>query len=219
MPAFGRGATEDPGEPLMSRRLLVILALLAVTFAVLTGVAVRRGVLTPKSETAAVGGPFRLVDQTGRKVDQSVLKGKWSAVFFGFTNCPDACPTTLFALGQTETLLGSRAADVQTVFISVDPARDTPERIAAYLATEAFPKRILGLTGTAAQVDAVAKAYHVYYQKAGEGAGYSVDHSTFTYLMNPRGRFACVIPYNETPQQIDARIQAAMAKGDNAESC
>jgi protein SCO1/2 len=203
----------------MSRRLLVILALLAVTFAVLTGVAVRRGVLTPKSESAAVGGPFQLVDQTGRKVDQTVLKGKWSAVFFGFTNCPDACPTTLFALGQTETLLGTKAADVQTVFVSVDPARDTPQRIAAYLSTEAFPKRILGLTGTPAQVGAVAKAYHVYYQKAGEGPGYSVDHSTFTYLMNPKGRFTCVIPYNQTPPQIAARIQAAMAQGDDAESC
>jgi protein SCO1/2 len=203
----------------MSRRLLVILALLAVTFAILTGVAVRRGVLTPKSETAAVGGPFQLVDQTRRKVDQTVLKGKWSAVFFGFTNCPDACPTTLFALGQAEKLLGAKADAVQTIFISVDPARDTPERLAAYLSTDAFPKRVLGLTGTPAQVDGVAKAYHVYYQKAGEGAAYSVDHSTFTYLMNPKGGFACVIPYNQTPQEIAARIQAAMAKGDNADSC
>jgi protein SCO1/2 len=203
----------------MSRRLLVILALLAVTFAILTGVAVRRGVLTPKSETAAVGGPFQLVDQTRRKVDQTVLKGKWSAVFFGFTNCPDACPTTLFALSQAEKLLGAKADAVQTIFISVDPARDTPERLAAYLSTDAFPKRVLGLTGTPAQVDGVAKAYHVYYQKAGEGAAYSVDHSTFTYLMNPKGGFACVIPYNQTPQEIAARIQAAMAKGDNADSC
>ncbi|CAN7640287.1 SCO family protein [Phenylobacterium sp. LjRoot225] len=204
----------------MSRRLPVILALLAVTFAVLTGVAVWRGVLTPKSQTAAVGGPFQLVDQTRRKVDQTVLKGKWSAVFFGFTNCPDACPTTLFALGEAEKLLGPKAAEVQTIFISVDPARDTPERMATYLSTDAFPKRVLGLTGTAEQVAGVAKAYHIYYQrKAGEGDAYSVDHSTFTYLMNPKGRFVCVIPYNETPQQITARIQAAMAKGDKAESC
>jgi protein SCO1/2 len=203
----------------MSRRLLVILALLAVTFAVLTGVAVQRGVLTPKSETAAVGGPFQMVDQTGRKVDQTVLKGKWSAVFFGFTNCPDACPTTLFALGQTEKLLGPKADQMQTVFISVDPARDTPPQLANYLSTDAFPKRLIGLTGTPEQVDGVAKAYHVYYQKAGTGPAYSVDHSTFTYLMNPKGGFTCVIPYNESPQQIAARIQTAMSKGDDAESC
>jgi protein SCO1/2 len=203
----------------MSRRLLVILALLALAFAVLTAVAVRQGVLAPKRETAAVGGPFQLVDQTGRSVDQSVLKGKWSAVFFGFTNCPDACPTTMFALGQAEKLLGPKADGFQTVFISVDPARDTPKQLASFLATDAYPKQVVGLTGTPDQVDGVAKAYHVYYQKAGTGAAYSVDHSTITYLMNPKGRFACVIPYNEPPQAIAARVKAAMAKGDDAESC
>jgi protein SCO1/2 len=203
----------------MSRRLLVILALLALAFAVLTAVAVRQGVLAPRQETAAVGGPFQLVDQAGRSVDQSVLKGKWSAVFFGFTNCPDACPTTMFALGQAEKLLGPKAVDFQTVFISVDPARDTPKQLAAFLATDAYPKHVVGLTGTPAQVDDVTKAYHVYYQKAGTGTSYGVDHSTITYLMNPKGRFACVIAYNEPPQAIAAKVQAAIAKGDDAESC
>jgi protein SCO1/2 len=203
----------------MSRRLLIILALLALAFAVLTAVAVRQGVLAPKQETAAVGGPFQMVDQTGRKVDQSLLRGKWSAVFFGFTYCPDACPTTMFALGQAEKLLGPKAQDFQTVFISVDPARDTPKQLSQFLATDAFPKQVIGLTGTPADVGGVTKAYHVYYQKAGEGAAYTVDHSTMTYLMNPNGRFACVIPYGATPQQIVAKVQAAMAQGDDAESC
>jgi protein SCO1/2 len=203
----------------MSRRLLVILALLAVAFAVLTGIAVRRGVLAPKSQTAAVGGPFQLVDQSGRKVDQSVLEGKWSAVFFGYTFCPDACPTTLFALGQAQKLLGPKAQDFQTVFISVDPSRDTPQKLKDYLATDAFPKGSIGLTGTPDQVARAASSYHVYYQKAGEGEGYAVNHSTITYLMNPKGQFACVIPYNESPQQIAARVEAAMAKGDGADSC
>jgi protein SCO1/2 len=203
----------------MSRRLLVILALLAVAFAVLTGIAVRRGVLAPKPQTAAVGGPFQLVDQSGRKVDQSVLEGKWSAVFFGYTFCPDACPTTLFALGQAQKLLGPKAQDFQTVFISVDPSRDTPQKLKDYLATDAFPKGSIGLTGTPDQVARAASAYHVYYQKAGEGEGYAVNHSTITYLMNPKGQFACVIPYNESPQQIAARVEAAMARGDGADSC
>jgi len=203
----------------MSRRLLVILALLALAFAVLTAVAVRQGVLSPRHETATVGGPFRMVDQTGAKVDQSLLKGKWSAIFFGFTNCPDACPTTLFSLGQAEKLLGPKADDFQTVFVSVDPTRDTPKQLAAFLTTDAFPRRVVGLTGTPDQVDAVARAYHVFYQKAGAGAAYSVDHSTFTYLMNPKGQFACVIPYNDPPAAIAAKVQAAMAKGANAESC
>jgi len=203
----------------MSRRLLVILALLAVAFAILTTVAVRRGVLAPRQETAAIGGPFQMVDQTGAKVDQSVLKGKWSAVFFGFTNCPDACPTTMFALGQAEKLLGAKADRFQTVFISVDPARDTPDKLAAFLATDAYPKHVVGLTGTPQQVDQAARAYHVYFQKVGTGPAYSVDHSTITYLMNPKGRFACVITYNDPPQAIAAKVRAAMAKGDDAESC
>ena len=203
----------------MSRRLLVILALLAVAFAVLTGIAVKRGVLAPEPETAAVGGPFQLVDQSGRKVDQSVLEGKWSAVFFGFTYCPDACPTTLFALGQAEPLLGAKADDFQTVFISVDPARDTPAKVAEYLQTEAFPKRVVGLTGTPDQVAEAARAYRVYYQKAGEGEFYNVDHSTITYLMSPKGRLVCVIPHGAAPEQIAAKVKAAMSKGPNADSC
>jgi protein SCO1/2 len=153
----------------MSRRLLVILALLAVAFAVLTGIAVKQGVLAPRPETAAVGGPFQLVDQSGRRVDQSVLKGKWSAVFFGYTFCPDACPTTMFALGQAQKLLGPGAARFQTVFISVDPARDTPRQLASYLATDAFPKGAIGLTGTPDQVAQAARAYHVYFQRPARG--------------------------------------------------
>jgi protein SCO1/2 len=206
----------------MSRRLLVILALLAVLFAVFTGLAVRKGVLAGRGagqQTAAIGGPFQLVDQTGRKVDQRVLKGKWSAVFFGYTFCPDACPTTMFALGQAQKLLGAKADRFQTVFISVDPARDTPKQLASFLSTDAFPKGAIGLTGTPAQVDRAAKAYHVYYQAVGSGSAYTVNHSTVTYLMNPQGRFACLLPYDAQPQQIAAKVEAAMAAGDRAESC
>jgi protein SCO1/2 len=205
----------------MSRRLLLILALLAVAFAAVTALAIYRGVLGPRptDQTVAIGGPFQLVDQTGRNVDQRVLEGKWSAVFFGYTFCPDVCPTTMFALGQAQTLLGPKAAAFQTVFISVDPARDTPKQLASFLSTDAFPKGAIGLTGTPDQVDRVAKAYHVYYQKAGEGAAYTVNHVSITYLMNPKGRFACVIPYETPPAQIAAKIEAAMAQGAGAESC
>jgi protein SCO1/2 len=203
----------------MSRRLLAIFALLAVAFAILTGLAVRSGILAPRQQTAAVGGPFQMTDQSGRTVDDSVLKGKWSAVFFGFTQCPDACPTTLFALAQTQKLLGDRAKDFQTVFISVDPARDTPKQLAVYLSNDAFPKGTVGLTGTPAQVDATAKAYHVFHQKAGDGPDYTVNHSTMTYLMDKHGRFACLIPYGETPQQMAAQIARAMEDGPQGTSC
>ena len=201
----------------MSRTMLVILAVLALAFAAITGLAVRKGILGSQEQSAAIGGPFHLVDQTGKAVDEKLLKGKWSAVFFGFTYCPEACPTTLFALGQTEKLLNDK--DFQTVFVSVDPARDTPATLTTYLSNTAFPRAAVGLTGTADEVAGAAKAYHVFYQKAGEGAGYTINHSTITYLMSPRGQFVCVIPYGAPPEVMARMIKSAIARGPRAQSC
>jgi protein SCO1/2 len=201
----------------MSRTMLVILAVLALAFAAITGLAVRNGILGSHQQSAAIGGPFHLVDQSGKAVDEKLLKGKWSAVFFGFTYCPEACPTTLFALGQTEKELNAK--DFQTVFVSVDPARDTPQQMATYLSNTAFPRATVGLTGTAEQVADAAKAYHVFYQKAGEGPGYTINHSTITYLMSPRGQFVCVIPYGAPPEVMTKMIKSAMARGPRAQSC
>lgn len=203
----------------MSRKILALIAVLALALAILTGLAVRKGVLGPQPQTVAVGGPFQLVDTSGHTVNQDLLKGKWSVVFFGFIHCPDICPTTLFELGQVEPLLGADADKVQTVFISVDPGRDTPAQMKTYVANAAFPKRIVGLTGTVAQVDAAAKAYRVYYQKVGDGADYTVNHAAYSYLMNPKGRFACVLPYDLAPEQTAAKIKAALKRGPGAESC
>jgi len=201
----------------MSRTTLVILAVLALAFAAITGLAVRKGILGSQDQSAAIGGPFHLVDQTGKAADEKLLKGKWSAVFFGFTYCPEACPTTLFALGQTEKQLHDK--DFQTVFISVDPARDTPAKLSAYLSNSAFPRAALGLTGTTEEVAGAAKAYHVFYQKAGEGPDYTINHSTITYLMSPRGQFVCVIPYGAPPEVMTRMIRSAMARGPHAQSC
>ena len=203
----------------MSRTMLVILAVLALAFAAITGLAVRKGILGSQEQSAAIGGPFHLVDQSGKAVDEKVLKGKWSAVFFGFTYCPEACPTTLLALGQAQDLLGPKARDFQTVFISVDPARDTPAKLSAYLSNSAFPRAALGLTGTTEEVAGAAKAYHVFYQKAGEGPDYTINHSTITYLMSPRGQFVCVIPYGAPPEVMTRMIRSAMARGPHAQSC
>ncbi|THD62436.1 SCO family protein [Phenylobacterium sp.] len=203
----------------MSRTVWVILAILALAFAVITGLAVQRGVLGAQSQSAAIGGPFHLVDQTGAARDAGLLKKKWSAVFFGFTYCPEACPTTLLALGQTEKLLGPKADDFQTVFISVDPGRDTPKVLANYLSNSAFPRHTVGLTGADSQVAEAAHAYRVFYQKAGDGPDYQINHSTITYLMNPTGDFVCVLPYGETPQAMAGQIEAAMKLGPHAQSC
>lgn len=203
----------------MSRTVWIILAVLALAFAAVTGLAVKRGIIGGQGQSAAIGGPFHMVDQKGAPADASILKGKWNAVFFGFTYCPEACPTTLLALGQTEKLLGPKADDFQTVFVSVDPGRDTPAVMANYLSNSAFPRRTVGLTGTPAQVAGIAHAYKVFYQKAGEGPGYQINHSTITYLMSPTGGFVCVIPYGENPQQMAAQIRAAMKQGPQATSC
>jgi protein SCO1/2 len=160
-----------------------------------------------------VGGPFKLVDQTGAPVDERLLRGKWSAVFFGYTYCPDVCPTTLATLGQATTALGERAARFQVVFITVDPERDTPRALATYLASPAFPKATIGLTGALDQVASVARAYHVYYQKQPQGSSYSMDHSAVVYLMDPRGRFVRPLDVGAPPREITSQIISAMDAG------
>jgi protein SCO1/2 len=168
------------------------------------------GAVTSSGE-ALVGGPFQLVDQNGRPTDQTVLKGKWSAVFFGYTYCPDVCPTTMQALAGAEDKLGDKAKNLQVVFISIDPERDTPAQLKTYLSTPAFPKGAIGLTGTAAQVAATAKAYRVYYQKEGQGEGYSMAHSSIVYLMNPEGKFVTALTESQTPSEVATQIGDAMA--------
>jgi protein SCO1/2 len=168
--------------------------------------------------TALIGGPFQLVNQDGRTVDQTILNGKWSAVFFGYTYCPDVCPTSLQALAQAKTMLGAAGKDLQVVFISVDPERDTPAQMKAYLASPAFPQPTLGLTGSAAQVAAAAKAYRAYYQKQGSGEGYAVNHSAIIYLMNPEGKFDRVIAQSLTPAEMATQIRQATDAGSRASS-
>jgi len=162
---------------------------------------------------ALVGGPFQLVDQDGKSVDQTLLKGKWSAVFFGYTYCPDVCPTTMQALAGAEAKLGDKAKNLQVVFISVDPERDTPAQLKTYLSIPAFPKGAIGLTGTQAQVAAVAKAYRVYAQKEGQGQGYTVAHTSIVYLMNPAGKFVTALTESQTPSEVATQIGDAMASG------
>jgi len=173
----------------------------------------------PESRSAAapgaaqIGGPFQLTDQDGRRVDQGLLKGKWSAVYFGYTYCPDVCPTTLQMLGTVDRGLGARAKDFQVVFVTVDPERDTPAQLKLYLSNAVFPPGAIGLTGTPAQVAKIAGVYGVYYQKQGTGPGYSVNHTSAIYLMNPQGAFDSVIASDSSPQGTEAAILKAMKQG------
>jgi protein SCO1/2 len=187
-------------------------ALAVVTVLIVSGR--ERAAETGSAEgTALVGGPFQLVDQQGKAVDQTMLNGKWTLVFFGFTYCPDYCPTTLSMLRAVQDQLGDRAKDVQIVFISVDPARDTPQALADYLSSDGFPRGAIGLTGTPEQVAGAAKAYRAYYRKNGEGETYTMDHSLTIYLMGPDGKFRSAIAHDLGPERAAQVIQGAMRRG------
>ncbi len=191
---------------------IVIAAALAITTMVVTGKRDAAGPMVVSSGKPDVGGPFQLVNQDGQAVDQSMLNGKWSLVFFGFTYCPDFCPTTLTMLDETQKRLGDKAKDVQIVFVSIDPARDTPQAMKDYLSDASFPDGVIGLTGTEAQVAAAAKAYRVFYKKSGEGEGYTMDHSLTIYLMDPDGQFATALTSDLGPERSAQVIERAMAR-------
>lgn len=200
-------------ETFVPRHRLILIAACVLGLLALGGIAMRVGVFSAPKTADVVGGPFKLVDQTGRPVDEKVLKGKWTVVFFGYTYCPDVCPGTLQAVRAAGDQLGPKAKDLRIVFISVDPGRDTPATLKAWLEAQGMPEGTLGLTGTPTQVAAAARSYRVVYNTQGEGEGYQVNHSTAAYLMNPRGRFSRVLAYGLTPDQMADQIRKAM-RGD-----
>ena len=184
---------------------LTTLALLAISAAMLLrGPEVRTQVA---SEPVQIGGSFTLVDGNGTSVTERDFLGRYLLVYFGYTSCPDVCPTTLNQVAAAMESLGSKAASLQPLFISVDPPRDTPEVVRKYAA--AFGPRIIGLTGTLDQVAAVTSAYHVYYsvhRSAGADSNYTVDHSSILYLMGPDGRFIAPIRADLSASDMTAQI-------------
>jgi protein SCO1/2 len=139
-------------------------------------------------QIAAVGGPFKLIDQNGKAVSDQDLKGHPFLVFFGFTHCPDVCPTTLFDVSEMLRALGPDADRTRALFITVDPERDTPAVMKDYLSS--FDPHLAGLTGDPAAIATVAKAYRVYYKKVPlDGGEYTMDHTAIVYLMDKEGRF------------------------------
>lgn len=160
-----------------------------------------------------VGGDFTLTDQNGKTVDQTILNGKWTLVFFGFTYCPDYCPTTLGVLNAVQERMGDKAMDLQIVFISIDPERDTPQMLKDYLSSDGFPDGVIGLTGTPEQVAQAAKAYRAFYQKVGEGEGYTMNHGLTVYLMGPDGQFRSAVAHDLGPSRTATLIENAMEKG------
>ncbi len=163
---------------------------------------------------ASIGGPFTLTTHDGRVVTDQDFAGKYKLVFFGYTFCPDICPTELQTIAQAMDLMGDSGADVQPLFITIDPERDTAPVLADYV--KLFHPSIIGLTGTAEQIAAVAKAYRVYYARSqGEPdpTQYLMDHSTFAYLLAPDGSFVTVFAKGSTPEQMVEAINAYRSRG------
>src|SRR5216684_7209762 len=147
---------------------------------------------TATSMTGGIGGPFTLTASDGRTVTDQTYRGKWLLIYFGYTSCPDACPTALNNMGVALDRLGADAASLQPVFITVDPKRDTADALAEYL--KSFDPHIVALTGTDEQIAAVIKEYHVYAEvQPGGSKDYLVNHSNLFYLINPDGKFVSVV--------------------------
>lgn len=153
-----------------------------------------------------IGGPFTLTAPDGRPVTDRDFRGKVMLIYFGYTNCPDSCPTALNDIANALDLLGPKTADVAPLFITIDPARDTPAVMGAYV--RKFDSRILGLSGTPAQIEQVKHAYRIYAAPEPQSLpGHMImDHSSVFFVMDRQGRFADVLNANSTPQVVAAKL-------------
>jgi protein SCO1/2 len=164
----------------------------------------------PPLEGATMGGAFTLTDQNGRRVSDRDFAGKYRLVYFGYTFCPDVCPVDMQVIGaglrRFEAEDADRAARVQPIFISVDPARDTPPVLRQFVA--AFHPRMIGLTGSEAEIAQVARAFRVYYERGapGAGGGYMVNHTRMAVLYGPEGQPVAMIPHDRGPEGVAAEL-------------
>jgi protein SCO1/2 len=190
------------------------LTLAAIAVSIVAGLLVAAGLFSRSSSPASaktIGGPFALSTSDGTRVSDRDFLGKWLLVYFGYTHCPDICPTTLAEISQTLDLLGDAAAQVQPLFITIDPDRDTPEVIGAY--ARSIDSRIIGLSGDAAAIASVAKAYRVYYAKRAPQSAtdnsYFMDHTAFVYVMDADGKYVTLLSplQGDTPEDMAARLR------------
>jgi protein SCO1/2 len=195
-------------NPRAIRLLLVLSAFLAglvLCFAVVLLVT-GRGSAPIIAAPSAIGGPFRLTDQNGKTITDQDLKGHPFLVFFGFTHCPEVCPTALFDISEILGRLGPDAERVNALFITVDPERDTPEKLKEYLSS--FNPRLIGVGGDADALAAVAKAYRVYYKKVPLKDGdYTMDHTAIVYLMDKNGQFVAPFSLKRRPEDAAADLR------------
>ena len=192
------------------RVILVALIAFAVSAAAALGITVFASSRGSGQGVGAIGGPFTLVDDTGAQVTEAALAGKPFVMYFGYTYCPDVCPTTLIDLSHWIQKLGPDADKLNYVFVTVDPERDTPKVMHDYLSS--FDKHIRGFSGTPDQIAKIAKEYRVYYKKVPTDDGdYVMDHSSVIYLMGPRGKFVGLIAYQENDDKAVGKLRNLLA--------
>ena len=194
--------------------VLFVLALFVAGFAIAYALVLAGGSPAGRDKPL-IGGPFTLTDSQGKHVTDRDFRGKLMLVFFGYTNCPDVCPTELQNMTDVLGKLGPAAAQVAPIFVSVDPERDTPAQLDSYV--KSFDPRIVGLTGTASEVASAAKAYRVYFRKAAGGAdSYTVDHSAFVYLMDREGNYLTHFLFNTSPDAMSQEIKKHLDDGSKS---
>ena len=205
------GRTRRMTGPILAAGLIAALLISGAGMLWFTQARQDSGLLIPAN---AIGGPFALLDGDGRAVTDATYRGKYLLVYFGYTFCPDVCPTTLNQVATAMDKLGPQADRVQPLFITVDPRRDKPAVVKQYAA--AFSPRLIGLTGSPEQIATVAKEYRVYYAEHRTGPGpdeYSMDHSSILYLMGPDGKFIAPIRADEGGDAIAADISRRLPAG------
>jgi protein SCO1/2 len=188
------------------RRLIISLSSLGILLLVLLV-----WLVLGSSSAIKVGGPFTLTDTTGKTVTDRHFHGKYLLLYFGYTYCPDICPTTMATITDALASLGEGAKQVQPVFVTVDPARDTPAVLADYIAR--FSPRWQGLTGSDDHLQAMEKEYHVYAAKHVTGAGpgdYLMDHSSIVYLLDPAGKFQALIDADQPTEAVAANLKSQL---------
>jgi protein SCO1/2 len=181
--------------------VLVLFALLAYS--------AYQGFTENAGSAGVVGGSFALIDDNGRLATDRQFRGRWMIVYFGYTHCPDACPTALNNIADTLDLLGSERVKVAPIFVTIDPARDTAKVLKEYLSS--FSNDIIGLTGSDTAIMAAEQAYHVYAVKHAEPSGdYEMDHSSLVYIMDPQGSFVTNFTDETDPKTIAAKMKDLM---------
>jgi protein SCO1/2 len=190
-----------------SRRLTPLLALLLAL--IVAGCSGRSS--TPPLAGASMGGPFTLTDQNGRRVSDTAFAGKYRLVYFGYTFCPDVCPVDMQVIGaglrRFEASDPARAARVQPIFITVDPARDTPPVLRQFVS--AFHPRLIGLTGSEAEIARVAREYRIFYERADPqpNGAYMVNHTRIAVLYGPQGEPIAIVPHDQGPAGVAAELE------------